>query len=304
MRDKIVVMAVWILFVALLSSGCVATRTWEPREPDFQIASRCENAISGVGEVISHQIDVEHFHSVELHGHFTVIYRYGQQHAVRVEAYENLVEHVDVIVESGTLRVNSEAHFAWRDTPIVYFYAPELDAVTVSGPSSMGSWDTMITNNFSFTVHRPAIAVFGGAQLIVEHFELNSVTRTHLSGRANSATINASGGDVQADWLYVRDATINMHSMGTITITVTDTLNVYFEDDGRVRLIGDPVIMETRNRLRRGTVYRVREDASWDDDWPSFIQRGGETIFRGEYQWETFVLDDWGDLHSSTFLHN
>ena len=249
MRKQIVLAIALVLMVVMLS-GCVSV-TLGPSWSHGQGSS-----VRGTGEIISFPVETDSFSSVRVTGHYEIIYRQAQANAVRFEIHENLIELLDVRVESGSLIISSDAFFTDNSTPRVYIYAPRLDEISIAGASRLRDWDTVTTENLSLSV---VGATSGDLPLDVRQLDVvvPGAVSIRLTGSADAASISMFGaGDISAGELQTQSASVNISGAGRAVIAVANTLDVSISGAGSVRYIGDPVVTQSisgAGSVRRGS---------------------------------------------------
>jgi len=244
---KCVVLTAFVVVAAVILSGCVAV-TLGPS----QIQG---GGVRGVGEVISFPVETDSFSSVQINGHYDIVYREAPLSSVRFEIHENLVEHLDVKVEQGTLVISSDVNFAFDSPPTVYIYTPRLDGVSIHGAGRMRDWDTVATESFSLWLGG---ALTGNLPLDVENLDavVTGAASLRAAGRADTASIGVSGaGDVTARELQTQHAVVDISGAGSVIVAVSDTLNASVAGAGSVRYIGDPNV--TQSVAGAGSVRRA-----------------------------------------------
>ena len=214
------------------------------------------NAVQGIGERVSRSFEVAHFTGIDITGAYVVVYRQGTN-AVTVDMQENLFDYLEVYVQNGILRINSERPFntGRNYTPRVYVSAPYLDTVIFNAAINTEDWD--IINAERLTMH-----VSGAANAVIPmnvtelDITISGAADFELSGTAASANLSVSGaGDIDAVHLQTRNTVITIAGAGNIDTAVSDSLDVTIAGTGRVRYVGSPQV--TRSIAGVGSVQRM-----------------------------------------------
>jgi len=254
MRKRVFLTVALVLLVAVVVSGCVTVSLG----PSF--GHNQGISVHGVGEQVSFPVAVDSFSAVELNGQYEIVYRTSPVSAVRFEIHENLIEYLDIRVESGalsdTLIINSDVHFVRNSTPTVYIYAPQLDSIRISGASMFKDWDTLTAESLELNISG---AADGTLPLNVQSLSVvvAGAAGIQLEGSAVEASIMMAGaGNIAGGGLQTQSSAVNITGAGSVNIAVSDTLNAQISGAGRVFYIGDPIV--TQSVLGAGSVTRAR----------------------------------------------
>ncbi|ALO16416.1 hypothetical protein L21SP5_02795 [Salinivirga cyanobacteriivorans] len=240
---------VFILAVALLAQGC-----------EF-----IPNGIKGNGKVTEKEIEVGDFKAVDVRKGFDLYLTKGESTAVRIEADENLIPHIQVRVEGNTLIITSRKNI-WRSRSLkAYVTYTALEAINASGGSDVYSKSKIKAERFNLSISGGSDAeadieantldadLSGGSDLELEYAgrELNlsasggcdaeltlkklkrSIINTSggsdvsVIGECENLTLNASGGsDFNARGFKVAVADISASGAADVRINVTEEISV------------------------------------------------------------------------------
>jgi len=229
--------------IMVLLSGCVVMSI-----------NSLGNAVQGTGDRVSNSFNVINFTGLEISGAYTVIYRHSQTHAVVVEMHENLFDYLNVGVQNGVLRINSDRSFRTgrNETPHVYIYAPFLNSVDIAGAVTIQDWDTIRTDRMNINAGGSAR---GTMPLEIENLEVSVAGAANFDfvGTATSATITIAGaGTINAGDLQTVSAQVSIAGSGNIEIAVSDMLDASITGAGRITYIGNPQV--NRSIAGAGTI--------------------------------------------------
>ena len=219
----------------------------------------CSNigSVEGRGEMISRDFSVAAFNAINFSGPYNVTWQQGSNFALTVEMQENLFDYFQHSIRNGTLYIEFSRSITVRgnNTPRIYITAPYIQVANFSGAVDTEGWDTVNVEQFALNVSGA-----GNIDLTLEVGEFNltasGAADVILRGNADIARMIISGaGDISAENLQIRDATLNMSGVGNADINVSDYLDVTLSGVGNVRYRGDPSVMQNISGL--GSVRRM-----------------------------------------------
>jgi hypothetical protein len=172
--------------------------------------------------------------------HITV----GGAESLRVEAEDNLLQHIETFVQGGSLVIQIEQNIDIDPTLPIEFHVTvtSLDNIVLSG---LGNIDAAGLNANQFTVTQSgfgSIEMTGlnATDLVVT---LAGVGGLRISGQVDSQTVTMSGaGSYDAEDLQSDTAVVVVNTFGSATVRVSTTLTVTVSAFGSVFYIGDPTV--------------------------------------------------------------
>jgi len=200
--------------------------------------------VSGRGDMVSRTFDVGGFSDVNIRGVYNVVWTESTSVSVEIVMQENLFQHTDVNVRSGTLYIESNRRFNIQSgyMPRLYISSPSLEAIVAGGGVGADGWSRVSGQSFMMDIE-------GGAniniELDVESLEIlvQGGATINLGGYATSATVTINGGTiVDASELQTVSATVTLNGAGSIDIAVSDYLNATIDGVGNIRYIGEPEV--------------------------------------------------------------
>ncbi len=268
---------VFIMAVALLTQGC-----------EFM-----PNGIKGNGKVTEKEIEVGDFKAVDVRKGFDLYLTKGEAPAVRIEADENIMPHIQVRVEGNTLIITSRKNI-WRSRALkAYVTYTELEAIDASGGSDVYGKSKVKTESFALSISGGSDAeldieavkleanLSGGSDLELEYageelnlsasggsdakltlkklnksvFSTSGGSDVSVIGECKNLTLNASGGsDFNARAFNVAIADITASGAADVRIKVTEEISVSASGASSVHYDGGAKII----RQDIGTVSTLR----------------------------------------------
>ncbi len=197
--------------------------------------------VRGNGNVITQDRNVGNFSGVRSHGFFDVYLTSGPTNSVRIEAEENIQQHIQTHLEGNVLKIETEDGI-WlkprRDVK-VYITSPSLNEVKVYGSGNITS-QSKITNR-----DKMQLGIYGSGDIKAD---INApVVEADISGSGNinlagevkefDGEINGSG-DIKAADLKAEDTKVSINGSGSANIFASVKLDIAVRGSGDVRYSG------------------------------------------------------------------
>jgi len=214
-------------------------------------------SVTGSGQSATEARQVGEFQAIALRGAIDAVVRQGPT-AVSVTADDNLLPHLETVVEGGTLQVRwkSGSSVRTRAKVQVAISTPRLSALASAGSGDVrlsgldtpslklslsGSGDAVLD---SITTEELALSISGSADV-------------KGSGKAGKLSISISGsGDVRLGELKADDVRISIAGSGDAEVNAAKALEVSIAGSGDVVYSGDAAL---KSRVAgSGTVTRKR----------------------------------------------
>jgi hypothetical protein len=173
--------------MALLFSSCIRT--------SFDISDGTEGNGNITNEIRTVSQD---FKSIEVSHGIKVVVQQSNNKLIRVEADDNLQEHIITRIENGILKIEADESFDATETPIVYVQLPTINGLDATSGSEITSSGTLITQNIN-------VKSDSGSQINITveadaiRLESASGSSIEASGKAlKLATSSSSGSEIDA----------------------------------------------------------------------------------------------------------
>ena len=193
--------------------------------------------IHGSGVVVQEDRAVSGFTGVNLQGIGSLHIEQGGVEALRIEAEDNLISHLNTSVRSGTLHIWTDDTVNLQPTlPIKYHLTvTTLDTIVLAGVNGVD------------------LVNFDGQQLDVT---LSGFSQLRTSGRVVDQVVRLSGvTSYDGRDLASTNATVTNSSVANATVRVSDRLDVTINGVGSVFYIGSPTV--TRRGSGVGRVVQI-----------------------------------------------
>ncbi len=219
-----------ILFLSLVGLGLAACN------PGLRIAAGPQTEEDRV---------VPSFDEIVVEGAMDVFITQDSSYVIRVEAPENLLEHIRTDVSSGELKIWEEHNHVIHTRPVKVFISQSvIDRIELNGSGDVEA-DHIVSSNFDLALNGS-----GDIHLDVSATSLNVDLRgsgdIDLRGAATDLVVELNGsGDVDARNLPVTNAEVEVDGSGDISVDVSTILDIDIEGSGNVYYWGNPTAVTT-----------------------------------------------------------
>lgn len=185
--------------------------------------------------------DVGSFDAVKLAGPHQLIVTAGAGHSVTAEGDQDILDHLKIEVENGTLKIGQkEGRWSWnnRKPAVIRVAAPSLKAAALAGSGDIRI-DRVQGDSF-------AGSIAGSGDLDVQSLDVGKASFSiagsgdiRATGRAGRTEVNIAGsGDVGIDGLASTDAAVSIVGSGNAHVRAARSAEVSIMGSGDVRVAG------------------------------------------------------------------
>lgn len=233
--------------------------------------------VKGSGNVIRVDRSVGGFDEVHLATVGTLYIEMGEREELIIEGEDNIIEHIEIEVRAGTLKITNERNYNLRPTePLEYHLtARNLEGIALSSAGDAFA-PGIKSSRFSIRVSSSGSLETGRIEtghLDVRISSSGDVSIPNLESESLDVSLSSSGGlvidggtvdrqdiRVSSSGTYrARDlesgrANVRLSSSGNAYITVTDELDASLSSSGSVYYLGNPRVRQrtsSSGRLRR-----------------------------------------------------
>lgn len=216
--------------------------------------------IRGSGDVVEETRAVSGVSGVELATLGTLHIEVGDTESLRIEAEDNLMEHLETEVSSGRLRIGTQDDVNLRATRPVNYYltVTGLDTIVITSSGDIQALD-LEAERFSITINSSGNLEMGMLNADTLEVDIGSSGNLDIAGgevKTQNVTISSSGNYTAQD-LASDKAEVRINSSGSATIWVHDHLKAILSSSGDLRYRGDPAVDATTNSS--GDVIQISE---------------------------------------------
>lgn len=222
-----------ILFAAILLTGPVYTYAKPYASDDVTVSKIEDRHLSG-------------FNAVNLGGSFDVYITQGSTESVKVEAPDNVIDHIITEVDNGTLKIynKNENGFHWDDLfgghkkIAVYVVAKDLNMIGVSGSGDVFFREGIRTNALRLRVSGSGDMI-GKVDVKTLETSISGSGDVKLSGRAENSAVSVGGsGDYSGRGVVTINTSVRVSGSGDASINASGSVNASISGSGDIRYTG------------------------------------------------------------------
>ncbi|HEY0751850.1 MAG TPA: head GIN domain-containing protein, partial [Chitinophagaceae bacterium] len=178
-------------------------------------------SVTGNGILSKQERNIGDFRGVEVTGNMEVIISAGAENSVRVEADENLMQHIDIDRDGDVLVIAPEKGYNLRPRAgiKIYLTAPSFETLAVTGSGKIRSESKIVSNN------KISADVTGSGDILVEadapeiRTDITGSGTIKIKGATRLHTTEISGsGDVQCFELLSEKTTVDIAGSGNVQV--------------------------------------------------------------------------------------
>jgi len=188
------------------------------------------------------------FSRIEMHGGATLILVQGNEHSIKVEGTQRIVDQVTTKVKDGVLLIDYRDHGIiklWTESPTLTITFADLSDFRLDGGAEIKA-DGLNLDKLNFTIN-------GGASTQLNNLVVHTLNMTlagggdiHVSGVADNLTIDVSGGtNFKAEDLKCANVNVEIAGAADVVVWATDTLNLDLAGAYNVSYWGSPEISQS-----------------------------------------------------------
>ena len=211
------------LVLVVLLAGCTLA----------EVISSKVTSITGSGNVVTQEENITGFDKVDVSHAFKVDISQGQAFSVVIRIDDNLVQYLEVVKQSRTLKIGLEPS---------RFTMPELSGLKLSGASqgAITGFESSKTLNVDLS---GASHLRGDIEAGDAWFDVSGASQMNLTGSAEDVVIDASGSSqVDLSAFPVADAHVDASGASKATVNPSGQLDVDASGASHVYYVGSPTL--------------------------------------------------------------
>ncbi len=202
-------------------------------------------SVTGNGHVTDETRNIRNFNELKVSSGIDVFITQSDKLSLRLEADENLLEHIKTEVTDGQLNIYTDVNIRMAKSKKVYLGYEELQSIHVSSAGDVKGTNTLHTGDLELK-----LSSAGDIRLEVIADEID----IHISSSGNATLEGKTGnlkarlssaGDLYAFELKASKADVSASSSGDARIWVTDEARLRCNSAGDIVYRGDPKILES-----------------------------------------------------------
>jgi hypothetical protein len=203
-------------------------------------------SVSGNGHVIEETRNIESFHSLRVSNGIDVFITQGNDELLRIEADENLLEHIKTEVAGGELKIFSDVNIRMSKSKKIYLKYKELKSIHISSAGDVKGENTLHTDNLEL---RLSSAGDLKLEVIANEIDLDISSSGDAALAGETGFLKAglsSAGNLNAFELKTEKADVTVSSAGDAKVNVTGEARFKSSSAGDIVYTGDPKILEMK----------------------------------------------------------
>ena len=202
----------------------------------------CDMLISerGNDERITEKVTVDDFDKIEISGAFDVMLTPSNSREVIIEADENLLRYIDIVVRGNRLFIETDRRLSSRKGIKIEVPVKDLRRISSSGASDIESSEPIISEELDIDASGAGkIDLKLDVKLVT--IELSGAIMIYLEGVAEQLDVEMSGaGSLTADSFEVKNCNVDISGVGHVLVNVSGTLDAQVSGLGKVEYLGNP----------------------------------------------------------------
>jgi hypothetical protein len=200
-------------------------------------------------ETVISKIEDRHlsgFNAVDLAGSFDVYITQGSTESVKVEAPDNVIDHIITEVRGGVLKIynKNENGFRWGDLfgshkkIAIYVTAKDLNSIGLTGSGDIYFREGIHTNSLKLRVSGSGDMV-GKVDVKTLESSISGSGDVKLSGRADNSSVSVGGsGDFSARGLVTVNTAVRVSGSGDASVNASSKVDASVSGSGDIRYTG------------------------------------------------------------------
>jgi hypothetical protein len=202
-----------------------------------------KNIIFGDGNITKEIRNVDDFKNLNVTGNFTIYFTQDAVQSVRLEADNNIIEHLVIKTEDETLIIKSNSMVKSSNLD-VYISSASLKNITLTGGSQFKTQANLVMEEMKINANGGVSLDIQGDFSILDLF-LNAGSTADIKGNCNDFYIQANAGSrLKAKEFNAQNASISATAGSNLEVNATSTLSVEASAGSSVYYYGNP---ELRN---------------------------------------------------------
>ena len=204
--------------------------------------------VTGEGEIVTTELDLENFTGINTLGSFDVIITQGEAQLVEARGHENIIERLKTHVSGKTWDIQLEPEFCYTDYELtIYITVPKIEEISITGSGDV------VVNDFS-NQESLEINISGSGDVELNDFLGCETLDIHISGSGDIdgkgefdqlelLDIDISGsGEIDAFKAPTEVCIIGISGSGNCRVNVEKRLDIEISGSGNIYYKGNPYI--------------------------------------------------------------
>jgi hypothetical protein len=200
--------------------------------------------VTGSGDMITETRQVNNFDNIDLSGQGKVIVTQSGSESLSIETDDNVMEHLKIEVEGGTLKIGFDEGLRIIDPTQLTFYVgvDNLTGLNLSGSGDIQA-ETLETSRLELKVSGSGNVSVADLQASEVAAEISGSGEIHLDGDVPDQDVDISGsGKYLAGDLCSASVSVSVSGSGNATVCATEKLSADVSGSGSIDYYGRPVV--------------------------------------------------------------
>jgi hypothetical protein len=198
--------------------------------------------LNGNGKVQTQTRNLSEFKGINASGGYTIEITQGATESIRLEADENLLDHIKTEVKNGVLHIYNNRGMSTSNGLKAYITIKELNKIDISGGVKVVGTSTFKTNTMDIDLSGGS-KVWLGLDVKNLKADMSGASQIELSGKAASAFFELSGASqADAKELEVKSVKVEASSASRVKVHAVETLTISASGASAVYYKGSPNI--------------------------------------------------------------
>jgi len=203
--------------------------------------------IHGSGNLVSKDIDLAYFDSLEAGLHFSLSIRHGEESRITITSDDNFIDFIQVDQDGSRLTFGlkpGNAYNFYDVTLHVEVSMPDLAGLTLSQSSYALLTETFSAENFEVELSGSSV-LEGTLQAVGTTFDLSGNSRVNLTGSAQNMRIDSCGNSVaDMERFIVEIASLELSCNSKTSVTISSKLDIDASQHSQLIYSGEPELVQ------------------------------------------------------------
>lgn len=248
------------------------------------------NSIAGNGNVVTKEFSISDYSKIDVGGVVTMIYKQSESgvEKLTVEIDENLLEHLDVVVEDGTLRIKTDKKQQSINPSKfkVYTSSKEIAGVSISGASNFIAEGDMKADELEITGSGVSSIILMAVRANEVQCEMSGTSKLKVSDSIVSQKLElltSGASKIELNEVSVTDLVASLSGVSKVQMQAGKADKVEFETSGTSKITLDRIEATDLEASASGVSKIIMsqgevDKAKFDTSGTSKIKTSGVTI--------------------------
>jgi len=208
--------------------------------------NRVASSLNGSGKIISQNVNVIDFTSVEVEGAFDVEISQAYWYGVTISTDDNLIKRVLISRENDTLRIKIQAPGSFLPTSLkVQIKMPSIERLKLTEKTE-ASISGFLNAPYFYLALQTGSSLKGGIEAETTHFNLSGASELSLKGRSKKLHLDCTGSSkLDLSDFMLSGANVKLKEASEAILNVNGRFDVILSDESKIYYLGNPLFSNT-----------------------------------------------------------